>query len=132
MGMPKNPGAIDLMLNIPGEDSSSMYDFMKPLLMDEESRNVFKMPAEYMFRNIPDAGKRDDYIGYTIDFYIKRAARAGRFNVFIRDRHDATSSHSTLDIQPRLAKTGLDYPCRICYRSKVFWQAARGTANRYS
>ena len=67
MGMPKNPGAIDLMLNIPGEDTSAMYDFMKPLLMDEESRNVFKMPAQYMFRNIPDAGKRDDYIAYTVE-----------------------------------------------------------------
>jgi len=66
MGMPDKPNAIDLMLNIPGEDTSSWYEFMKPLLRDEESREVFKMPAQYMFKNIPDAGKQDDYIAYTV------------------------------------------------------------------
>lgn len=66
MGMPDKPNAIDLMLNIPGEDTSGWYEFMKPLFRDEESRKVFKMPAQYMFKNIPDAGKQDDYIAYTI------------------------------------------------------------------
>ena len=28
-------GVIDLTLNIPGEDVSAWYDFMKPLLLDE-------------------------------------------------------------------------------------------------
>ena len=67
MGMPQGIQVIDLMLNIPGEDNSDWYAFMKPLLLDHESRHQFKMPAEYMFKNIPDAGKRDDYIGYTIE-----------------------------------------------------------------
>ena len=52
MGKPEGIQAIDLMLNIPGEDNSSWYEFMKPLFLDEESRKVFKMPAQYMFRNI--------------------------------------------------------------------------------
>jgi predicted TIM-barrel fold metal-dependent hydrolase len=66
MGMPTAPRAIDLMLSIPGEDNSSWYQFMKPLLLDEESRHVFKMPAQYMFKDIPAAGKQDDYIAYTV------------------------------------------------------------------
>ncbi len=66
MGMPTNIQAIDLMLNIPGEDQSAWYEFMKPMLLDEESRKVFKMPAQYLFTNIPEIAKQDDYVAYTI------------------------------------------------------------------
>jgi uncharacterized protein len=66
MGMPKDIRAIDLMLNIPGEDQKSWYEFMKPLLLDEESRSQFEMPAQYMFKNIPDVGPQADYIAYTV------------------------------------------------------------------
>jgi len=59
-------GVIDLMLNIPGDDNSGWYDFMKPLFLDEESRNHFEMPAQYMFKNIPDIEAQDDYIAYTV------------------------------------------------------------------
>jgi len=64
--MPKDIGVIDLMLNIPGEDQSGWYEFMKPLFLDEESRKVFEMPAEYMFKNIPKTAKQDDYVAYTV------------------------------------------------------------------
>jgi predicted TIM-barrel fold metal-dependent hydrolase len=39
---------------------------MRPLLLDEESRNVFEMPVQYMFKDIPQAGKQDDYVAYTV------------------------------------------------------------------
>lgn len=58
--------AIDLMLSIPGEDNSAWYEFMKPLFLDEESRKVFTMPAQYMFKDIPKTGKQDDYVAYTV------------------------------------------------------------------
>jgi predicted TIM-barrel fold metal-dependent hydrolase len=67
MAMPNDIKVIDLMLSVPGEDNSQWYEFMKPLLMDEESRNMFKMPAQYMFKDIPDSGKKEDYIAYTIE-----------------------------------------------------------------
>lgn len=77
MGMPTDIGIIDLMLNVPGEDNSVWYEFMKPLLMDEQSRTLFKMPAQYMFKDIPETGKKEDYIQYTVDlmdkFGIERA-----------------------------------------------------------
>ena len=66
MGMPTDIKVIDLMLSVPGEDNSRWYDFMKPLLMDQESREMFKMPAQYMFKDIPQTGKKEDYIAYTI------------------------------------------------------------------
>lgn len=67
MPFPDKQPIIDLMLGIPGEDNSHWYDFIKPLLLDEESRKLFKMPAQYMFKDIPQAGKQDDYIQYTLD-----------------------------------------------------------------
>lgn len=67
MSMPKDVPAIDLMLGIPGEDNRHFYEFMKPLLLDEESRNVFQMPVQYMFKDIPQAGAQADYVAYTIE-----------------------------------------------------------------
>jgi uncharacterized protein len=66
MAMPKDIRAIDLMLNIPGEDQRGWYEFMKPLLLDKESREQFEMPAQYMFKQLPDVGPQSDYIAYTV------------------------------------------------------------------
>jgi len=66
MPMPADVKAIDLMLSIPGErGTSNWYDFMKPMLLDRQSREMFKMPAEYMFKDIPDTAK-EDHIAATI------------------------------------------------------------------
>ena len=77
MPMPDDIGIIDLMLAVPSEDNSSFYDFIKPLLMDEESRQMFQMPAQYMFKDIPDTGEQADYLAYTLgkmdEFGIQRA-----------------------------------------------------------
>jgi uncharacterized protein len=66
MGLPANVGVIDLMLNIPGDDQSAWYDFMKPLLLDDQSRHVMKMPAEYLFKRLPEIKDSDDYVAFTI------------------------------------------------------------------
>ncbi len=67
MAMPADVKAIDLMLAIPGESGTSgWYEFMKPMLLDEQSRQMFQMPAEYMFKDIPNIGKKEDYIDYTL------------------------------------------------------------------
>jgi len=65
--MPTDIGVIDLMLNIPGADNRHWYEFMKPLFLDKDSRDVFDMPAEYMFKNIPDVGQQGDYVAYTVE-----------------------------------------------------------------
>src|SRR6185369_13341356 len=67
MPMPTGIGVIDLMLELPTDDRGTWYDFMKPLLMDQESREMFKMPAEYMFKAIPTVRNSDDYIGIALD-----------------------------------------------------------------
>lgn len=66
MAMPQGIGVIDLMMNIPGADNSHWYDFMKPLLLDRESREQFSMPAQYMFKDIPKVEGKVDYIAWTV------------------------------------------------------------------
>lgn len=67
MPMPRDVGVIDLMMNIPGGDRSAWYSFMKPLFRDRESRELFEMPAQYMFRGIPKTEGDRDWIAYTVE-----------------------------------------------------------------
>ena len=67
MEINKDIFTVDLMLGIPEqEDRSDWYTFMEPLLRDEESKTMFKMPAQYMFKDIPETGSHDDFVQYTL------------------------------------------------------------------
>ena len=66
MPIPSGLKAVDLMMNIPDGDPAGWYEFIKPLLLDEESRKVFKMPAQYLFKNIPEIDEQDDYVAYAL------------------------------------------------------------------
>jgi uncharacterized protein len=66
MAMPEGVGVIDLMLSVPTDDNSRWYEFLKPLLLDEESRTQFKFPAQYMFKNVPSAPGGSDYVAWTV------------------------------------------------------------------
>ncbi len=67
MAMPSDIKIVDLMLGIPmSEDNQEWYEFIKPLLMDNESREMFKMPAQYMFKDIPQIEGQNDYLAYTL------------------------------------------------------------------
>ena len=45
---------------------SMLYLSSSPMLKDSESLKDFKMPAEYMFKDIPEIEKQKDYIQYSI------------------------------------------------------------------
>lgn len=66
MPIPSGLKAIDLMMNVPEDDLTPWYEFIRPLLLDEESRKSFKMPAQYMFKNIPELNEGDDHVAYVI------------------------------------------------------------------
>jgi hypothetical protein len=66
--MPSDIKIIDTMLGIPeAESRSDWFDAFKPLLRDKESREQFSMPAQYMFKDIPQSGQQDDFIKWTVD-----------------------------------------------------------------
>jgi predicted TIM-barrel fold metal-dependent hydrolase len=78
MPMPAGQKVIDLMLAIPvSEDNSEWYEQFKPLLRDAESLAMFKMPVQYMFKDIPKAGPVADKVAWTLGqmdrFNIERA-----------------------------------------------------------
>ncbi len=81
MAIPENTPVVDLCLNIPGEDNSHWFEFIKPLLMDQESRDAFKMPAQYMFKNIPEIADTSDFIAYTISEMDKYNIRQAMLDV---------------------------------------------------
>ena len=81
MAMPKDSKVIDLMLSVPGEGDRPSYEWLKPMLMDEESRNMFAMPAQYMFKDIPNINSDLDYIQYTIDQMDKHNIEKAMINV---------------------------------------------------
>lgn len=69
MGYPKDIKIIDTMLGIPTHaDRSEWYASFRPLLNDQQSRDMFKMPAQYMFKDIPEASADvSDFVGWTIE-----------------------------------------------------------------
>jgi predicted TIM-barrel fold metal-dependent hydrolase len=78
MPIPAGQKVIDLMLAIPvSEDNSEWYEQFKPLLRDAQSLAMFKMPAQYMFKDIPKAGPVADKVAWTLGhmdrFNIERA-----------------------------------------------------------
>lgn len=89
MPMPTDVGVIDLMLAIPGEDSSQFYDWIKPMLLDRESHEMFKMPAQYMFKDIPDSGKQEDYIAYTLELMDKHGIERAMLDAGFSEFHAA-------------------------------------------
>src|SRR5258708_32399412 len=75
MAMPTGLGVVDLMLQIPSDDFSKKDEFLKPLLLDAESREQFSFPAQSMFKNVPTTRQSDDYVGIAPDAMDKNHAQ---------------------------------------------------------
>ncbi len=78
MTMPTDIGIIDCMMGIPeSETRSDWFDSFRPLIKDSESLKQFTMPAQYMFKDIPQSGAVDDFVKWTVDqmdrFHIDKA-----------------------------------------------------------
>jgi predicted TIM-barrel fold metal-dependent hydrolase len=66
--MPRDVKIVDLMMAIPvSETNAEWYEQFKPLLMDQESREQFKMPAQYLFKDIPLLASRADYVHFLVE-----------------------------------------------------------------
>ena len=64
MAFPTDIGVIDLMLDLPSEDQSDWYEFLKPQLR-EESRD-YEFPAQYMFKDVPHLEGGPDPVATTL------------------------------------------------------------------
>ena len=114
MGMPSGVRAIDLMLQIPSEDFSQKYEFLKPLLLDRESREMFKFPAQYMFRDVPEPGKSADYVSLALTEMDKVGIERAMIGVGIgeSDARRALKEHpdrffGSFEVNPNLGMEGV-------------------------
>jgi uncharacterized protein len=78
MSMPTDVGVIDLMLGIPEGSKKNWYGFLRAGLMDQESKDEFEFPAQYMFKEVPkDIDESKDPISTVLEemdhFGIERA-----------------------------------------------------------
>jgi predicted TIM-barrel fold metal-dependent hydrolase len=71
MGFSKDIGIIDLGIGFPFqsiEEKKATYDFFRPLLKDQQSREEFEFPAQYMFKDVPDIVPADvDPVRWTVE-----------------------------------------------------------------
>jgi uncharacterized protein len=68
MPYPADIKIIDCMLGIPeAEDRTDWFESFKPLLRDKESRDAFSMPAQYMFKDVPQTGNPSDFVKWTVE-----------------------------------------------------------------
>lgn len=92
---PDQAPVIDLTLNIPiSETNEEWYAPFLPLLRDKESLEAFKMPAQYMFKNIPDLAGVDNFTDHTF-------ALMDRFNIRIAMMGFNEGSAVTADVEAR-------------------------------
>lgn len=114
MGIPAGIGVVDLMLQIPSDDFSSKYEFLKPLLLDRESREQFKFPAQYMFKDVPKTDRAPDYVRYTLEQMDKHGIERAMIGVGIgdADARRALKEHpdrffGSFEVNPNLGMEGV-------------------------
>lgn len=67
MTFPAGSEVIDCMMGIPEQENrSDWYDAFRPLIRDRQSLEQFEMPAQYMFKDIPQTGAVDDFLAWTL------------------------------------------------------------------
>ena len=106
MGYPKDIKIIDTMLGIPTHaDRSDWYASFRPLLNDQQSRDMFKMPAQYMFKDIPEASADvSDFVGWTVEQLDKHNIE----RAMVGFNEDDTSRQAAKDYPDRFF---FDVPC---------------------
>ena len=106
MGYPKEIKIIDTMLGIPTHaDRSEWYASFRPLLNDQQSRDMFKMPAQYMFKDIPEASADvSDFVGWTVEQLDKHNIE----RAMVGFNEDDTSCQAAKDYPNRFF---FDVPC---------------------
>jgi len=106
MSYPKDIKIIDTMLGIPTHaDRSEWYASFRPLLNDQQSRDMFKMPAQYMFKDIPEASADvSNFVGWTIEQMDKHNID----KAMVGFNEDETSRQAAKDYPDRFF---FDVPC---------------------
>ncbi len=110
MAMPSDIAIIDTMIGFPSTDRREVYKFLAPSLRDAESKEDFKMPAQYMFKDIPgEIEEGVDAVAVTLDNMDRYGVAQGLINVGNETRDEprrAITAHpdrflGLVDVDPR-------------------------------
>jgi uncharacterized protein len=68
MGMPTDIGIIDTMIGFPHPNMQDVYRFITRQTKDRQSKEEFRFPAEYMFKDVPETelSEGDDPVSVTL------------------------------------------------------------------
>jgi predicted TIM-barrel fold metal-dependent hydrolase len=68
MAMPTDIGIVDTMIGFPSPDMKETYRFITQQTKDQESKEDFEFPVEYMFKDVPDKEltRSDDPVAITL------------------------------------------------------------------
>jgi uncharacterized protein len=68
MGMPTDIGIIDTMIGFPHPNMQELYRFITRQTKDRQSKEEFRFPAEYMFKDVPETelSEGDDPVSVTL------------------------------------------------------------------
>ena len=72
MAMPTDVPIIDCMISFPINDKKALYSFITKQTKDTQSKDEYKFPVEYMFKDVPDEHDSDE------DPVARHAARDGQ------------------------------------------------------
>jgi predicted TIM-barrel fold metal-dependent hydrolase len=81
VGYPKGIGVVDLMIGFPFKDKKATYQYLMPGIKDAQSHGEFAMPAQYMFKDIPDEAGDADPIETTFGEMDKYGIEIGLFGL---------------------------------------------------
>jgi uncharacterized protein len=75
VGYPGDIGVVDLMIGFPMQDKKAVYEYLMRGIRDDETRDKFTFPAEYMFKDVPEGPEEG------VDPIDATFAEMDRFNV---------------------------------------------------
>jgi uncharacterized protein len=60
MAMPTDVAIIDCMISFPIADKKALYEFITKQTKDSQSKDEYKFPVEYMFKDVPERGLAEE------------------------------------------------------------------------
>jgi predicted TIM-barrel fold metal-dependent hydrolase len=97
MSLPVDIGVIDTMITLPKQDRREVYRFLDPHLRDQESKEEFSFPAQYMFNDLPP--EIDDNVD-TVAVVLDNMDRFGVEKGMIGVRHERPDAIRALTEHP--------------------------------
>jgi predicted TIM-barrel fold metal-dependent hydrolase len=94
MAMPTDVPIIDCMISFPIADKKALYEFITKQTKDSQSKDEYKFPVEYMFKDVPDeADSGEDPVAVTLREMDKHNIEKGLIGIGSDNSQRALTEH---------------------------------------